>query len=139
MRETVGELEQTRALVADQATINERRRIARDVHDLVGHSLTVVLLHVSGARHLVHTDPNEAERALVQAEASGRESLAEIRRTVGLLRDDNDGAAEILPASGLFDIPNLVEDFVSAGVDVTQDLRGQLDICLLYTSPSPRD
>ncbi len=128
LRETVGELEQTRALVADQATINERRRIARDVHDLVGHSLTVVLLHVSGARHLVHTDPNEAERALVQAEASGRESLAEIRRTVGLLRDDNDGAAEILPASGLFDIPNLVEDFVSAGVDVTQDLRGQLDI-----------
>lgn len=127
LRETVGELEQTRALVVDQATINERRRIARDVHDLVGHSLTVMLLHVSGARHLVHKDPEEAERALVQAEEAGRQSLAEIRRTVGLLRDEADTDVEILPAADLLDITNLVDDFILAGVDVSSDLRGPLD------------
>ncbi len=128
LREAVGELEQTRALVADQATLNERRRIARDVHDLVGHSLTVVMLHVTGARHLVHRDPDEAEKALIQAEEAGRQSLAEIRRTVGLLRDENDEVVEILPASDLLDIPNLVDDFILAGVDVDADMRGKLEL-----------
>lgn len=128
LRETVFELAETRALVADQAMLNERRRIARDVHDLVGHSLAVVLLHVAGARHLVRRDPDEAERALAQAEEAGRQSLADIRRTVGLLRDDNDGAVDILPASGLGDIAALVEEFLVAGVDVVADVRGPLDV-----------
>lgn len=128
LREAVGELQHTRSLIADQATLNERRRIARDVHDLVGHSLTVVMLHVTGARHLVHKDPDEAEKALIQAEEAGRQSLAEIRRTVGLLRDENEDAIEILPASDLFDIPNLVDDFILAGVDVDVDLRGRIEL-----------
>ena len=128
LREAVGELQHTRSLVADQATLNERRRIARDVHDLVGHSLTVVMLHVTGARHLVHKDPEEAEKALIQAEEAGRQSLAEIRRTVGLLRDENDDAVDILPASDLFDVPTLVDDFLLAGVDVDADLRGRIEL-----------
>lgn len=128
LREAVGELHHTRSLVADQATLNERRRIARDVHDLVGHSLTVVMLHVTGARHLVHKDPEEAEKALIQAEEAGRQSLAEIRRTVGLLRDENDDAIEILPATDLFDVPTLVDDFLLAGVDVDADLRGRIEL-----------
>ena len=126
LRAAVGELVHTRALVADQAMLNERRRIARDVHDLVGHSLTVVMLHVTGARHLVHKDPDEAERALIQAEQAGRQSLAEIRRTVGLLRDENDDVVEILPTSDLTDIPNLVDEFLIAGIDVGADMRGEL-------------
>ena len=128
LRQTIGELNETRALVADQALLNERRRIARDVHDLVGHSLTVVMLHITGARHVLHTDPEEAERALVQAEVAGRQSLAEIRRTVGLLRDGNDESIEILPTSDLLDIPNLVAEFAEAGVAVTADVRGRLDL-----------
>ncbi len=128
LRGAIDELEQTRALVTDQAMLNERRRIARDVHDLVGHSLTVVMLHVSGARHLVHKDPAEAERALVQAEEAGRQSLAEIRRTVGLLRDENEAKLEVLPTADLFDIPTLVEEFTAAGVDVEVDVRGRLDL-----------
>lgn len=128
LRQAVGELNETRALVADQALLNERRRIARDVHDLVGHSLTVVMLHITGARHVLHTDPEEAERALVQAEIAGRQSLAEIRRTVSLLREGNDESVEILPATDLLDIPNLVAEFSEAGVDVTADVRGRLDL-----------
>lgn len=124
---TVDELEEARALVIDQAAIQERRRIARDVHDLVGHSLTVVMLHVAGARHVLHDDPEEAERALGQAEDAARESLAEIRRTVGLLRDESDSTPDILPTTGLYELPNLIDEFVLAGLDVDLDLRGPLE------------
>ncbi len=127
LENTVDELEDTRALVADQAALQERRRIARDVHDLVGHSLSVVLLHVTGARHLLHSDPAEAERALEQAEAAGRQSLTEIRRTVGLLRDASDGAPEILPSSDLTDIDALVDEFFLAGLDTSLRTTGSLD------------
>lgn len=111
-------------MVADQAAIQERRRIARDVHDLVGHSLTVVMLHVAGARHVLQDDPEEAERALGQAEEAARTSLMEIRRTVGLLRDEHDAAPDILPSTGLADLPNLVDEFLLTGLDVSLDLRG---------------
>lgn len=125
--DTLGELEHTRSLVADQAALQERRRIARDVHDLVGHSLSVVLLHVTGARHLVHSDPDEAERALEQAEAAGRQSLAEIRRTVGLLRDESDPTAPVVPSAHLTDVPTLVDDFAAAGLVAQLDIDGTVD------------
>lgn len=125
--DTLGELEETRALVSDQAALQERRRIARDVHDLVGHSLSVVLLHITGARHLVHSDPDEAERALEQAEAAGRQSLAEIRRTVGLLRDESDPTAPVVPSAHLTDVPTLVDDFAAAGLVAQLDMRGAVE------------
>lgn len=125
-RTTINELEHARSLVADQAAVHERRRIARDVHDLVGHSLSVVMLHVTGARHLVHKDPDEAERALEQAEAAGRESLAEIRRTVGMLRDDGDGEVAAVPSPDLTDVAELVDEYLVGGVDVSYDVDGDL-------------
>ena len=86
------------------------------------------MLHITGARHVLHTDPEEAERALVQAEVAGRQSLAEIRRTVSLLQEGNDESVEILPASDLLDIPNLVAEFAEAGVNVSADVRGNLNL-----------
>lgn len=124
--ETIEELQHARSIVADQAAVHERRRIARDVHDLVGHSLSVVMLHVTGARHLVRKNPEEAERALEQAEAAGRDSLAEIRRTVGLLRDDSDSAAGALPSPDLTDLAALVDEFKLAGLDVSLDTDGDV-------------
>lgn len=132
--DTVDELEHTRSLVADQAALQERRRIARDVHDLVGHSLSVVMMHVSGARLLVHKDPDEAERALVQAEEVGRQSLADIRRTVGLLRDETDPSAPALPSAELGDVPDLVNDLIGAGQLVSLDVQGNLDLLEPATS-----
>lgn len=126
-RRAVDELQHTRGLVADQAAVHERRRIARDVHDLVGHSLSVVMLHIGGARHLVRKDPDEAERALEQAEQAGRQSLAEIRRTVGLLRDDSDSDSTLLPSSDLSDVEDLVQDFALAGLNVSLDLSGPIE------------
>lgn len=129
LRATIDELEKARAQVADQGAVRERQRIARDVHDLVGHSLSVVMLHITGARHLVRKDPDEAERALEQAENAGRQSLAEIRRTIGLLREpaDADDTAEVLPSPDLTDVERLIGEFSAAGLTVDLDVSGALD------------
>ena len=78
--------------LAEQALLAERRRIARDVHDFVGHGLAAVMLQVTSARHVLHRDLAAAEDALRSAEEVGRRSMQELRRTLTLLRRD-DGAA----------------------------------------------
>jgi signal transduction histidine kinase len=86
-------LEATRQELAEQAMLEERRRIARDVHDFVGHGLAAVMLQVTSARHVLRRDPAAAEEALRAAEDVGRRSMRELRRTVAVLRsDDEDGA-----------------------------------------------
>ena len=85
------ELAGARALVADRAALGERQRIARDLHDVLGHSLTIVMLQLTAARHLLRRDPDEADAALADAERVGRESLNQVRRTVGMLRADGAG------------------------------------------------
>lgn len=110
--------------LADKAAVEERRRIAREVHDLVGHSLTVVLLHLTGARRLVHRDPHEAEAALLEAERAGRHSLADIRRTVALLRDSSDTRT---PTPGGQDIARLVAESNAAGMRIDLNTDGPVD------------
>lgn len=96
-----GELRAADARLAEAATREERQRIARDVHDLVAHSLTVVVLHVGGARRLLRTDPQAAEGALADAERVCRESLDGIRGVVGLLREADDRPGVSLDLDGL--------------------------------------
>ena len=112
-------LTEAQTKLADQAAAEERRRIARDVHDLVGHSLTVVLLHVTGARRLARRDPEETERALEEAERAGRSALAEIRRTVTLLREEGDARA---PTPTGQDLQTLVDESRAAGMMIVDDL-----------------
>ncbi len=85
------QLEQARQALAEQAVAEERRRIARELHDLAGHTLAAMLLHVTGARHVLRRDLDDAERALVDAESVGRASLDQIRATVAALRTDERG------------------------------------------------
>jgi signal transduction histidine kinase len=119
-------LERTRAQATEQAVAVERRRIAQDIHDLVGHSLSVVLLHVTGARRAVQRNPDHAENALQAAEEVGRESLAEIRRSVSLLRTE--GWGEIRPSPAVIDIAQLVEENRRAGQTVVFETRGDFDL-----------
>jgi signal transduction histidine kinase len=121
----IEQLEQTRRELADAAVAEERRRIARDLHDLAGHTLAAVLLHVTGARHVLRRDLDEAERALRDAEAVGRASLDQIRATVAALRDDERGTDPALP--GAADLALLVDDYRRAGLQVRYDVAGPLD------------
>ena len=92
----------------------ERRRIARELHDLAGHTLAAVMLHVTGARHVLRRDLDEAERALVDAETVGRASLDQIRATVAALRTDERGTDPALAGSA--DLVALVEEYRRAGL-----------------------
>ncbi|WP_280456650.1 sensor histidine kinase [Nocardia carnea] len=111
---------------AAQAAAAERNRIAREVHDVIAHSLTVTLLHVTAARHALTTDSDvvEASDALADAERLGRQAMADIRRTVGLL---DSGRAAAGPEPGADDISDLIDDFANAGVTVRRRVTGELD------------
>jgi signal transduction histidine kinase len=125
-RHLVVELEATRERLAEQAVFTERRRIAAELHDLVGHSLTVVLLFLTGARRRVHEDPSNAEEALREAEEIARRSLLDIRRSVADLRQDA-GPADLQPAPGVCDVPRLIEQARSAGSDIGLEVVGPVD------------
>ncbi|BBZ11780.1 hypothetical protein MBRA_19750 [Mycobacterium branderi] len=116
--------QEMQADLAEHAVADERRRIAREVHDVIAHSLSVTMLHVTGARHALQRDRDidDAVDALTDAERLGRQAMADIRRTVGLL---DAGPAKMAPEPGIADIPDLVDDFVQAGLPVT--LRSQGD------------
>jgi signal transduction histidine kinase len=119
------ELESTRDELARQALLSERRGIARDIHDLVGHGLAAVMIQVTSARHVLRRDPAAAEEALRTAEEVGRRSMQELRRTVELLRSEDDvGVAPPLPTAR--EIPALVDRSRESGLAVELRVRGDL-------------
>ncbi len=122
----VAQLQAAQAGLAAKARAEERNRISRDLHDVIAHSLTVSLLHVMSARLAVESDPDDAARSLAEAERLGRESLAEVRQVVGLLREDGGvaGLDRTLPQPGASGVPSLVERFQAAGADVTLTVDG---------------
>lgn len=119
------ELEATRRVLAEQALLTERRRIARDVHDFVGHGLAAVMLQVTSARHVLKRDPAAAEQALRSAEEVGRRSMRELRRTVALLRSDEEAGVPP-PVPSASEIATLVEHARTGGLAV--DLRTNGDL-----------
>ena len=124
-RDLLRRLRQAQAGLAEQARAQERNRIARELHDVIGHTLTISLLHVQSARLAVEHDPADAGHALAEAERLGRECLAEVRTTVGMLRED-DAADRTAPLPGAGGLPALVEQFRSAGADVTLAVEGDV-------------
>jgi signal transduction histidine kinase len=133
---------QMRALLAErarreatwqQATTAERERIAREIHDLVAHSLSVTLLHITGARHALNDVADgevaagaavgEADAALADAEQVGRRAMADIRRTVSAMTD---GTATPHSLPGAADIAALVREVDQAGQPVEYDESGDL-------------
>ena len=117
------ELDAARRELAEQTLLAERRRIARDVHDFVGHGLAAVMLQVTSARHVLPRDRGAAEEALRSAEEVGRRSMHELRRTVTLLRSD-DEARTAAPAPTASEIPALVDEARAGGLAVELRMRG---------------
>lgn len=125
--ELSAQLDATRRELAQQALFAERRRIARDVHDFVGHGLAAVMLQVTSARHVLRRDPTAAEEALRSAEDVGRRSMQELRRTVALLRRDDDTVVPP-PLASATEIPALVDDARASGLPVELQTRGNLSV-----------
>ena len=121
--ELLDQLDVSRQQITEQAVALERRRIARDIHDLVGHSLTVVLLHITGARRAIHRNPDVAEEALESAERVGRESLVEIRRSVNLLREEG---GDTRPSPEGIDLDDLIARSREAGQLIELRVQGDL-------------
>ncbi|MDE3133116.1 MAG: hypothetical protein KGL15_03515, partial [Acidobacteriota bacterium] len=116
----LAQLRAAQADLANRTRVQERARIARDLHDVIAHSLTVSLLHISAARMAVEHDPEDAGRALAEAERLGRESLDEVRAIVGLARADvdHDDRSALAPTPGLESLDALVERYRSAGAEI---------------------
>lgn len=124
----IEQLEAAREALAEAAVAAERKRIARELHDLAGHTLAAILLHVTGARHVLRRDLDEAERALVDAETVGRASLDQIRSAVAALRTSERGTDPALAGSA--DLDALVDEYRRAGLEVDALLpltRSELD------------
>lgn len=115
----VRELTEARHELAEQAVREERRRVARDVHDLVGHGLAAAMVQVTSARHVLFRDPEAADEALATAERVGRASMRELRSTLSVLRDGDGSGQDTASPPGLHDIAGLVDNARGAGLDVT--------------------
>ena len=117
------EMKASQHTLAEKAAAEERQRIAREIHDVIAHTLSVTMLHVTGARlALERGNRDDAVDALRDAERTGRESLGEIRRTVGVLGSDGTGTGAPMPTAT--DLPELVAGFRAAGLDVELDVHG---------------
>jgi signal transduction histidine kinase len=128
-RALLAEQIQAQQVLAEHAAADERRRIAREVHDVIAHSLSITLLHLTGARRVLQQerDVDDAVDALEQAERLGRQAMADIRRTVGFLDGGTTKSTHIAPEPGIGDIAALINDFQRAGLDVTLRVDGSTD------------
>lgn len=120
----VTELRAAQAHLAERAATDERRRLARELHDVIAHSLTVMMLHVTGARRALDRDTRDAAEALEEAERLGRQSLQDVRRVVGILGERNDRESAPLPEGA--DVMALIDQFRSAGATIVAELDGPL-------------
>jgi len=108
---------------AQAAVLEERARIARELHDVVAHNVGLIVLQAGGARTVLATDPERARMALRQVEETGRQTLAEMRHLVGILRVDE--GAERQPLPRLDRLPALVEEARGGGLAVRLHVEGQ--------------
>ena len=123
LRGHLDELEQTEAARAAAAVVDERARIARELHDVVAHAVSVMVVQSGSARLRLRSDPVASEEALRSVEATGRQALVEMRHMLGLLRSDGAGP-ELAPQPSMRGVGALVDAMRAAGHDVELRTEG---------------
>ena len=116
-------LERERAADAQRAVDAERTRIAREMHDLVAHRVSMITVQAGAAQTVAASDPDRATRAMEAIEKAGREALNELRQILGVLRP-GEARESLVPTHGLADIPGLVAEMGEAGMDVSLSTIG---------------
>jgi signal transduction histidine kinase len=125
LREKAERLAHEREDRAAAAALEERTRIAGELHDVVAHALSAMVVQASGARRLAERDPQRAAAAFGAVETSGREALTEIRRLLGVLRRDDEEIA-LAPQPSLRHIGSLVKRIEAAGLPVELGIQGEV-------------
>lgn len=115
-------LEVEREDKAREAATNERARIARELHDVISHSVSVMVVQAGAAEQVFDSDPDQARNALRSIQETGRQARHELRRLLGLMRADRDDAV-LAPQPGLAQLPTLVEQLRRSGLEVDLDVR----------------
>ncbi|MFH8612404.1 sensor histidine kinase [Streptomyces sp. NPDC018029] len=125
VRERRAHAEALGARAAEQAVTAERLRIARELHDMIAHSIGVIAIQAGVGSRVIDTQPAEARNALATIEATSRETLAGLRRTLVALRSSAESHAPLDPAPGLADLDRLVASALDAGVRADVRLYGE--------------
>jgi signal transduction histidine kinase len=117
--------ERTREEEAQRRAEQERMRIARDLHDVVAHTLTTINVQAGVAAHLLDRDPSHARDALAMIETASHEALEELRTILGVLRQPENGNAPLEPVPDLAAVGVLIEKTRSTGLDVRVEIEGE--------------
>ncbi|MCX5310328.1 sensor histidine kinase [Streptomyces sp. NBC_00154] len=119
------QLERTRLIEAEQAAARERARIAREMHDVLSHAVSLMIVQAEAGPVAVRTAPERAEAAFDAISEAGRDAMAQLRRMLGVLRDNETGrAAPREPQPGLAELPGLVERVRRSGLGITYAATG---------------
>ena len=116
--ERAAQLERERAAEARRAVVEERTRIARELHDVVAHRVSLMTVQAGAAKTVAADDPEGASQAMDAVEKAGRQALDELRHLLGVLRPEAEAEA-LGPQPGLADVPRLVDQLRAAGLDVS--------------------
>ena len=108
----------------DSAVAAERARIARELHDVIAHSVSVMTVQAGAARLLLGEDPDRAREPLASVEYTGRQALADMRRLLGILRSGEE-PAELAPQPGMGDVAALIDHVRSAGLPAELTIEGE--------------
>jgi signal transduction histidine kinase len=122
--EQTAELERARAELARRAVAEERLRLARELHDVVAHSISVIAVQSGVGAHVAKTQPEEAAKALEAIEATSRAALIELRRLLGVLRQEGESQGALAPVPGLADLDSLLAEVAKAGLGVRLQVEG---------------
>ncbi|MDX3214207.1 sensor histidine kinase [Streptomyces sp. ME02-6991-2B] len=125
LEERAARLQREREAQSKAAVAAERARIARELHDVVAHNVSVMVVQADGAAYVLDASPEQAKQALQTISTTGRQALTEMRRLLGVLRAGDDCGGEYLPQPGVDQLTDLIEQVRGAGLPVAFEVEGE--------------
>ena len=127
LQATIKELEAGQDELVAARLADEKVKIARELHDIVAHAVSVMVIQASAAEESLHANPERARQPLIAVQESGRQALGELRRLLGVLRPGVESATILMPQPRLTNLPVVVQGLRDGGIDVTMKVTGKLD------------